>query len=121
MADGSGMIDWEGLAQEHLSEIQSTLPEPIRDRAMEVPVFFSDATDPESRSCLGIFEGFSLMEGSPAQPDQMPRITLFINTLTEAADHRRKAFLCEVRVTYLHELGHYFGWDEGQLANVGLE
>jgi predicted Zn-dependent protease with MMP-like domain len=121
MADGSGMIDWEGLAEEHLVEIQSALPEPIRARAMEVPVFFSQATDPEGRSCLGIFEGYSLMEGIPAQPDQMPRITLFINTLAEAADHRRKAFLREVRVTYLHELGHYFGWDEGQLANVGLE
>lgn len=115
------MIDWEGLAQEHLGEIQSGLPEPIRDRALEVPVFFSHATDQESRSCLGIFEGYSLMEGPPAQPDQMPRITLFVNTLAEAADHRRKAFLREVRVTYLHELGHYFGWDEGQLANVGLE
>jgi predicted Zn-dependent protease with MMP-like domain len=121
MADGSFMIDWEGLAQEHLDEIQSALPEPIRARALEVPVFFSQATDPESRSCLGIFEGYSLMEGSPAQPDQMPRITLFINTLAEVADHRRKAFLREVRVTYLHELGHYFGWDEGQLTNVGLE
>jgi predicted Zn-dependent protease with MMP-like domain len=121
MADGIWMIDWEGLAQEHLGEIQSALPEPIRARAMEVPVFFSQATDLESRSCLGIFEGYSLMEGPPAQPDQMPRITLFINTLAETADHRRKAFLREVRVTYLHELGHYFGWDEGQLANVGLE
>jgi hypothetical protein len=26
-----------------------------------------------------------------------------------------------VQVTYLHELGHCFGWDEGQVADVGLE
>jgi hypothetical protein len=25
-----------------------------------------------------------------------------------------------VRITYLHELGHYLGWDEEQTANVGL-
>jgi predicted Zn-dependent protease with MMP-like domain len=115
------MIDWEGLAEAHLAEIQRALPEPIRVRAAEVLVFFSRATDDESRSCLGIFEGYSLMEGQPARPDEMPRITLFINTLAETADQRKKEFLREVRVTYLHELGHYFGWDEGQLADVGLE
>jgi predicted Zn-dependent protease with MMP-like domain len=60
------------------------------------------------------------MEGPPAQPDEMPRITLFIDTLAQAANQRRTVFLHEVRTTYLHELGHYFGWDEGQIANVGL-
>ena len=47
------------------------------------------------------------MEGPPAQPDEMPRITLSIVTLAQAARHRRKLFLREVQVTYLHELGHY--------------
>jgi predicted Zn-dependent protease with MMP-like domain len=50
----------------------------------------------------------------------MPRITLFIDTLAQAANYRRTVFLREVRITYLHELGHYFGWDERQIANVGL-
>jgi predicted Zn-dependent protease with MMP-like domain len=35
--------------------------------------------------------------------------------------NRKKVFLGEVQVTYLHELGHYFGWDEAQIAEVGLE
>ena len=26
----------------------------------------------------------------------------------------------EVRLTYLHELGHHFGWDEGDLEERGL-
>jgi predicted Zn-dependent protease with MMP-like domain len=26
-----------------------------------------------------------------------------------------------VRLTYLHELGHYFGWDEDQLTSRGLD
>ena len=115
------MIDWEGLAQQQIAEIQRALPEPIRTRATEVPVFFSRATDEKSGTLLRIFEGYTLMEGPPAQPDEMPRITLFIDTLAQAANYRRKVFLREVRVTYLHELGHYFGWDEEQIANVGLE
>jgi predicted Zn-dependent protease with MMP-like domain len=121
MAHGSRMIDWEGLAQEHIAEIQRALPEPIRVRATEVPVFFDQAKDEEGGIYLGIFEGYSLIEGPPARPDEMPRITLFIDTLAQAANYRRKPFLREVRVTYLHELGHYFGWDEGEIAEVGLE
>jgi predicted Zn-dependent protease with MMP-like domain len=120
MAHGSLMSDWEGLAQQRIAEIQLALPEPIRARATEVPVFFSWERDEKSGTYLGIFEGYSLMEGPPAQPDEMPRITLFIDTLAQAANHRRKVFLREVQVTYLHELGHYFGWAEGQIADVGL-
>jgi predicted Zn-dependent protease with MMP-like domain len=120
MAHVSRMVDWEDLAQQYIAEIQRTLPEPVRARAMEVPVFFIRARDGKGGACLGIFEGYSLMEGLPAQPDEMPRITLFIDTLAQAANYRRTVFLREVRITYLHELGHFFGWDEGQIANVGL-
>jgi len=112
----SRMIDWEDLAQRQIVEIQGVLPESIRGRATEVPVFFSRARG----KWLGVFQGYSLMAGVPALPDEMPRITLFIDTLAEAANYRRTMFLREVRKTYLHELGHYFGWDEGRIANVGL-
>jgi predicted Zn-dependent protease with MMP-like domain len=50
----------------------------------------------------------------------MPRITIFFDTLARAVNYQRTVFLREVQITYLHELGHYFGWDEEQIANVGL-
>ena len=31
------------------------------------------------------------------------------------------AYREEVRITYLHELGHYLGWDEDEVAERGLE
>jgi predicted Zn-dependent protease with MMP-like domain len=114
------MIDWEDIARQQVAEIQRTLPELIRARAMEVPVFFSRVRDRASSTLLGLFEGYSLIQGPPAQPDEMPRITLFVDTLAQAANYRRNLFLREVRTTYLHELGHYLGWDEGQVADAGL-
>ena len=113
------MIDWEDLAQRQITKIQRALPEPIRARATEVPCF-SAQRGTKSFAYLGVFEGYSLIEGLPNQPDEMPRITLFIDALAQAANYRRAVFLREVRITYLHELGHYFGWDEGQIADVGL-
>jgi predicted Zn-dependent protease with MMP-like domain len=120
MADVSPMIDWEDLAQQYINEVQGALPEPIRAHAAEVPVFFRRSLDTKGHKYLGLFEGYSLIQGSPTRPDEMPRITLFIDTLAQAANYQRIAFLREVRITYLHELGHYFGWDEGQVADVGL-
>jgi hypothetical protein len=117
MAHVKIMIDWEDIAQRHVAEIQRALPEPIRTRAMDVPVFFRRT---RGGAYLGLFEGYSLLEGPPAQPDEMPRITLFVETLAQGANYQRTIFLSEVKTTYLHELGHYFGWDEGQVANAGL-
>jgi hypothetical protein len=99
MAHGSRMIDWEDLAQRQIVEIQRALTESIRARATEVPVFFSRARNGKGGTCLGVFEGYSLMEGPPAQPDEMLRITLFIDNLTQAANQRRTVFLREVRTT----------------------
>lgn len=114
------MIDWDELAQSQVVEIQNELPESIRSCAIEVPVFFDRARNGRASRWLGVFEGCSLMAGPPALPDELPRITLFIDNLAKAANYQRVAFLQEVRTTYLHELGHYLGWDERQIAKLGL-
>jgi hypothetical protein len=57
------MVDWKDLAQRQITKIQRALPEPIRARATEVPVFFSPARDEKSFAYLGVFEGYSLIEG----------------------------------------------------------
>ena len=83
-------------------------------------MFFSRTGTRKSAGCLGVFEGYSLLDGPPNQPDEMPRITLFFDALARAAHYRRADFLREVRITYLYELGRYFGWNEEQIANAGL-
>jgi len=120
IAHGKPMIDWEELAQSQVVKIQNELPESIRSCAMEVPVFLDWARNGRASRWLGVFEGCSLMAGLPAVPDELPRITLFIDNLAKAANYQRAAYLQEVRTTYLHELGHYLGWDERQIAKLGL-
>jgi len=83
-------------------------------------VFPKPAGSGKGHACLGVFEGYTLMNGPPTQPDKLPRITLFWDALASAANYRRTLFLHEVEITYLHELGHYFGWNEDQIANAGL-
>jgi len=94
--------EFEGLPlrahqfQWQVAEVQRALPELIRARAIEVPVFLSRAGNQKRDACLGVFEGLPLLQAPPAQPDEMQRITLFFDILAEAANYRRIVFLREV-------------------------
>ena len=48
-------------------------------------------------------------------------IVLYLATIEDFCVEEGEDFETEVRLTYLHELGHHFGWDEGDLEERGLE
>lgn len=64
---------------------------------------------------LGLFIGPSLRDGDEGAP-LPPQIILFLeNILAEARDSGR-GYREELRRTFLHELGHYLGLEEDDLA-----
>lgn len=68
---------------------------------------------------LGLFEGACLLD--EPDPDGQPQIRLFLLNLWEWVDQDEQDFRDEVGTTLLHELGHYLGWDEDEVADRGLE
>ena len=68
---------------------------------------------------LGLFEGPPVYE--EADPSDLPRIRLFLANIWEWADRDEQDFRDEVGTTFLHELGHYLGWDEDEVARRGLD
>ena len=67
---------------------------------------------------LGLYEGVPLPERHVEAPGMPDRIWLFREDIEDAS--RDRADLVEqVRVTLLHELGHYFGLDEDDLDELG--
>jgi predicted Zn-dependent protease with MMP-like domain len=111
------------IASDVVAGTQRELPAEIREAAKDVPVRFEDSPSPELLS-----EGFEadilgLFSGAPhgtMEPDP-PQIYLYMANLWDFAQEEESAFREEVRLTYLHELGHYLGWDEDQLAARGLD
>ncbi|MEO2167630.1 MAG: metallopeptidase family protein [bacterium] len=75
--------------------------------------------DPEADSLFGLYQGVPLDErdgGVPALPD---RIVIYYLPLIDA--HRDEYHLRrEVRRTVIHELGHYFGFDDRHLRGRGF-
>ena len=103
------------------------LPPEVREAAGSVPVLFQPAPAKDvldegfERDLLGLFTGSPLgTEYSDGSPEP-PRIILYTANLWDLAEGDMAAFRAEARLTYLHELGHYLGWDEGQVAAPGLD
>lgn len=116
------------LAQETVAAAQRRLPAAVRTVAAAVPVCYepvpNDAILAEGwePDILGLFVGHE--HGGELRDDQAPlppQILLFLDNLWDYAAGDIGVFREEVRLTYLHELGHYLGWDEEEVAQRGLE
>lgn len=77
----------------------------------------SPANVPGAGLLLGIFEGVPLTQKSVFAPAPPDRIVLYQANI-EAICRSHAEIKEQVRLTVLHEIGHYFGLDEEQLKDV---
>jgi predicted Zn-dependent protease with MMP-like domain len=115
------------VAQQVVAAAQRRLPAAVQSAAQAVPVCYephpnkailAEGYEPD---ILGLFIGHihhgELSDGQPLPP----QILLFLENLWDLAEGDPAIYRDEVRLTYLHELGHYLGWDEDEVARRGLE
>lgn len=115
------------VAEQVVSAAQRRLPAEVRAAADRVPVCYephpnagmlAEGWEPD---ILGLFVGHAhrgeLAEDSPLPP----QILLFLENIWDYAEADEEIYRDEIRLTYLHELGHYLGWDEDEIAERGLE
>ncbi|MBL9179989.1 MAG: metallopeptidase family protein [Verrucomicrobiaceae bacterium] len=116
----------ESIAASVVKATLASLPPVIRDEAADCTIEFAEMAalldieadlDPD---LLGLFEGNARCDPLPAAADEMPRIRLFLDNLWDDCDGDLKTYRDEVRITLLHELGHYLGLNEDQVAALGL-
>lgn len=113
-------------AHAEIDRVRAKLPEDLQAAAGDVPVVcqllpdVSLLEDTETvEDLLGLFvgEAFDEMGGDSPVP---PQIYLFLANIWDFANGDPRVYLREVRKTYLHELGHYLGLDEGELDGRGM-
>lgn len=112
-------------AEEELAAVMKVLPKEIQDAAARCAISLESKPgnsewDQELEGDeLGLFEGPCLLD-DPAS-EELPRIRLFLENLWDWVEQDEQDYRDEVGTTYLHELGHYLGWDEDEVAERGLE
>ena len=119
------VYDWARLEREAVALVDSSiesLPAELKALAARVPVVYRnwhpDALegDPEAAELLGEYLSYE----EDRLGEQNGPIVLYMGAIQLFCEEERIAFSEEVRVTYLHELGHHFGWDEDELEERGL-
>jgi predicted Zn-dependent protease with MMP-like domain len=112
-----------------VAQALDALPRRFRERIRNVAVVVEDipegqrdpeallAEDPDADLLMGEFAGVPRTEKSvwdTAGPDRVALYQKNIEAVCDSDDEIRE----EVRLTVLHELGHYFGMNEEQLEDV---
>ncbi len=116
--------DLIALAEEVVETTLDALPPEVASELGQVSVFVEDAPNADDLShgvgvdWLGIFEGASHSHADLPDP---PRIRIWVENLWIYCGARERSFRDEVRITLLHEIGHYLGLDEDAVAERGLE
>lgn len=105
--------------EDHVRAALDSLPPEVADALRNVAVVVEDenADDPD---LFGLYEGVPLPERgdeSGALPD---RIAIYRRPLEDEFPDPLE-LQREIRITVLHEIGHYFGLDEDRLAELGYE
>ena len=115
------------IASDTVGAAQRRLPAEIRPLARTVPVHYealpaadvlAEGFEPD---ILGLFTGDPHGDSAQSLNPSPPQILLYLENLWDFAEDDVEVFREEVRLTYLHELGHYLGWDEDELAERGLD
>ncbi len=118
-------MNWERLLDLARTEVTRTvdaLPSDLRERARALPVTYERVPNPklfdDSAETLGRFVG-----GEFGEEEHVPlpaQIILYLENIWDMVDGDEEEFCDEVRITLMHELGHYLGLDEDDLDERGL-
>ncbi len=114
------------LVEEALSDIPVHLVQYLRDVTVDVessphPRSCRDAGVDDPRDLLGLYRGTPLTSRSVEQDRHLPdRITIYQRNIERMCSTRAE-IIHEIRRTVFHEVGHHFGLDEVDLADLGFE
>jgi predicted Zn-dependent protease with MMP-like domain len=105
--------------EDHVRAALDALPPDIASALRNVAVVVEDE-HPEDPDLFGLYEGVPLPERGDEAGSLPDRIAIYRKPLEDEFPDPRDLER-EIRITVLHELGHYFGLDEDRLAELGYE
>ena len=104
-----------------VEEALDSLPKEFRKRMSNIAVLVEDLPPeplPSGNLLLGLFHGVPMTRKSvfdlPTGPDYVMLYQKNIEAVCSTPEEIRE----QIRMTVIHEVGHYFGMDEEQLKNV---
>ena len=104
---------------DHVQAALDELPPNIVDALRNIAVVIEDE-NPDDPDLLGLYHGVPLPERGDMAGTLPDKISIYRIPLEESFPDPNE-LREEIRITVLHELGHYFGLDEDRIAELGYE
>lgn len=109
------------LITEIYKSVIESLPANLKNAASGVLIIAEDLPpDWPDDELLGLYDGIPLpergIENQPLVPDKIFLYRLPLARMCRTTRELRR----EIRTTIIHELGHFFGFDEDELDKMGL-
>jgi predicted Zn-dependent protease with MMP-like domain len=115
--------------RKEIARVLDKLPRQFRKQLHNVEVvieerpgeelFLDAGLDPEQDTLYGLYQGIPLPDRSSLYPPILPdKITIFSEPLLQDfpdPDELRE----QIRITVLHEIAHYFGFDDDEIDKLG--
>ncbi len=104
--------------EEMINDALDTIPEEFARHMTNMVVLARDF-NPDEPTLLGLFEGIPLTEQHSNHSGFLPDAVFVYKDALEAMCSDEEELRHEVKVTVLHEVGHYFGLEEHELHELG--
>lgn len=111
-----------------VEEVLAALPEQFRQAVDETPIEILDRPSrkllrelgmEDDELLMGLYTGVPLTERSVEHSGRLPDKILLFQEDIELVSDSREQLMEEIRITLLHEIGHYFGMNEDDLDKLG--
>ncbi len=91
----------------------------VVEKRPSAELLLAEGLDPRHDTLYGLYRGVPLPERSQFDAPMLPdKITIFSEPLvTDFPDPQE--LRCQIRLTVLHEIAHYFGMDEDEIEDLG--
>ena len=104
--------------EDMINDALDTIPEEFARHMTNMVVLARDFNEDEP-TLLGLFEGVPLTEQYATHTGFLPDAVFVYKDALEAICKDVEELRHEVKVTVLHEVGHYFGLEEHELHELG--
>ena len=108
-------MTFEDNVRAALDELPPTIAAALRNVAVVI-----EDENPDDPDLLGLYHGVPLPERGDMAGTLPDKISIYRVPLEESFPDPQE-LREEIRITVLHELGHYFGLDEDRIAELGYE
>lgn len=106
---------FEKLVQEALDRIPAEFQEAMRN----VAIVIEDC--PSEDGLYGLYHGIPLPERTADDSGTTPDVIFLYQKALEEDFRDREELIREIEITVVHEIAHYFGFDEGTLVRYGYD